>query len=72
MSTPKPGERVRIQPSEYTDRIGATGRAGVVLDSPGVCIVVELDDASGIEQYTSWGRGVVFCTNSEVEREGET
>jgi hypothetical protein len=71
---PKPGERARILPSEEMDRIGVAGRCGEVLDHPGVCIVVRLDDAGGIEwEKTNVGEnGVVFCTISEVElAEGE-
>ncbi len=66
---PQPGERARILASEVMDRIGAAGRCGEVLDHPGICVVVRLDDGSGIE----WGKtnvgedGVVFCTISEVE-----
>ena len=71
---PKPGERARILSSETTDRWGATGKTGVVLDSPGLCIVVRLDDAEGTSLPGAAGvKGVVLCTISEVElEEGES
>ena len=67
---PQPGERARILPSEVMDRIGATGRCGVVLPTKSITIAVKLDDPSGIPSNLANGPGeggVVFCTISEVE-----
>ena len=71
---PKPGERARILPSEVMDRIGATGRSGVVQDIPMACVPVLLDDAEGIDmQGPAAIAGMVLCTISEVElEEGST
>lgn len=66
---PQPGERARILSSSVMDRIGATGRGGVVLEESGFCIAVRLDDATGVEPRpgTATSHGVVFCTILEVE-----
>jgi hypothetical protein len=74
---PQPGERARILRSEVMDRIGATGKTGVVLDPRGsMMIPVKLDDSSGIRWNPANMPGasdVVFCTISEVElAEGRT
>lgn len=70
---PQPGERARILPSKTTERWGVVDKIGEVLDWPGVCIPVRLDDLEGTSLPGVAGKeGVVLCTISEVElAEGE-
>lgn len=69
---PQPGERARILPSKTMERRGVVGKTGEVLDWPGICIPVKLDDLEGTSLPGVAGRvGVVLCTISEVEYAGD-
>ena len=68
---PSPGERARILSSAATERAGLVNERGTVVEWPGICIAVELDNADAAEgsMRLKASSGVVLCTLSGVEYE---